>query len=333
MRQLLNVLAATVLLSGPGLSSPPSSGPGNRNAHAMIFDERRQAILLFGGADASAVLADLWEWNGASWRALDLQGPAPRTFPAFAWDAARGEGVLFGGRAVLFGRDGQRNTFLSDTWLLRENGWHRAGNDGPPPRSEAGVAYDRHRRVVVLFGGYHDTGGRTTRLGDTWEWDGATWRMRSDTGPVPRSGVAMAYDERSRRVVLFGGNGGPRSDTWTWDGVRWSQLGTPATPGRFNSISAYDSVRQHVLRTTGWNGSERVRETWRFVEARWRLAAVGGPGARNHSAMAFDRRRGRMVLHGGHDGELVFGDTWEWDGRTWNERLSAPPQRRLENGH
>ena len=35
------------------------------------------------------------------------------------------------------------------------------------------------------------------------------------------------------------------------------------------------------------------------------------------------------VVHG----IVVFGDTWEWDGRTWIERLSAPPQPRVENNH
>jgi hypothetical protein len=45
--------------------------------------------------------------------------------PAFVWDAARGEAVLFGGRQVLFGREGQQDTCLSDTWVLRNDGWHR----------------------------------------------------------------------------------------------------------------------------------------------------------------------------------------------------------------
>jgi hypothetical protein len=143
----------------------------------------------------------------------------------------------------------------------------------------------------------------------------------------------MAYDQRLRRVVLFGGNGGPRSDTWTWDGVHWEQVNTPETPGRFNSIAAFDPVLQRIVRTTGWNGSERVRETVLFDGVRWLLGAPGGPSARNHSAMASDTRRNRLVLHGGHDGTLVFGDTWEWSAGTWTERASTQPERRQDNGH
>ena len=81
------------------------------------------------------------------------------------------------------------------------------------------------------------------------------------------------------------------------------------------------------------HGTARVKETWLFDGRSWLLRSTDGPGARNHSAIAFDRDRGRLVLHGGHDGTVVFGDTWEWDGRTWIERLSAPPQRRVENNH
>jgi hypothetical protein len=330
---VLQALTATTALAILVLVPPQSSGPGVRNAHAMVYDEQRDLTLLFGGADASAVRGDTWAWTGEHWQPLDVTGPSPRTFPAMAWDAARSEAVLFGGRRVLFGADGERDTFLSDTWVLRRDGWQSRAGSGPPPRAEAGMTYDRQRQVVVLFGGYNDTGGTITRLGDTWEWDGAEWRLRARIGPAPRSGVALAYDEQLRRVVLFGGNGGPRADTWTWDGVKWEPLNTPAIEGRFNSLAAYDSTRQRLVRTTGWNGRERVRETWLFENLRWRLVSNGGPRARNHSAIAFDRRRGRLVLHGGHDGDNVYGDTWEWDGQVWHDRVSVPQQRRADNHH
>jgi hypothetical protein len=299
----------------------------------MVYDELRKAVVLFGGADEAMVRGDTWSWDGAAWRPVGTAGPSPRTFPALAWDPVRGEAVLFGGRRVLFGPEGQGNACLSDTWVLRLDGWHPRAQSGPPPRSEAGVAFDRQRGVVVLFGGYDDAGGKITRLGDTWEWDGTAWQLRARTGPEARSGVSMAYDERLRRVVLFGGNGGPRADTWTWDGREWERVTTPETPGRFNAVAQYDSVRQRIVRTTGWNGAERVRETWLFDRTRWLLAASDGPSARNHAAMAFDRERSRMVLFGGHDGAFVFGDTWEWDGTRWTVRLSPQPIRRVDNGH
>jgi hypothetical protein len=308
-------------------------GPGVRNAHAMVFDPRRERVLMFGGADATSVRGDLWSWDGARWTLDPRSGPSPRTFPAMAWDAARGEAVLFGGRRVLFGTEKDRDTFLTDTWLLRTSGWHRAAASGPPPRAEAGIAHDPSRGVVVLFGGYNDAGGKTNRLGDTWEWDGSRWEQKADSGPSPRNGVAMAYDDGARRVVLFGGSGGPRSDTWAWNGRRWQAIVTNQVPGAFNSLIRYDAGHRQLVRTTGWNGRERVADTWILDGTEWRLATSEGPVARNHSALAFDAARRALVLFGGHDGERVFGDVWEWDGTRWQERLAITPEVRLNNGH
>ena len=288
---------------------------------------------MFGGADAARVRDDTWSWDGRRWSLESWRGPGPRTFPAMAWDAARGEALLFGGRRVLFGKEGERGTFLGDTWALGRNGWRRIDATGPQARAEAAVAYDAARGVVVLFGGYNDEGGASSRLGDTWEWNGARWTLRATDGPAPRSGAAMAWDARSGDVVLFGGSGGPRDDTWAWSGGRWRQVSTHETPGRFNSLAAYDAARGRIVRTTGWNGRERVRETWMLAGRGWSLLTTEGPAARNHSAIAYDSARGRMVLFGGHDGTNVFGDVWEWDGAAWRERVAARAQRRVENGH
>jgi len=49
--------------------------------------------------------------------------------------------------------------------------------------------------------------------------------------------------------------------------------------------------------------------------------------------MVFDRLRQRAVLFGGHDGENVFGDTWEWDGTAWALVASVPSEKFVDNGH
>src|SRR5262249_46321107 len=46
--------------------------------------------------------------------------------------------------------------------------------------------------------------------------------------------------------------------------------------------------------------------------------------------LAFDVLRGRTVLFGGIDGGgALIGDTWEWDGTNWAQRLptTSPPSR------
>ena len=39
------------------------------------------------------------------------------------------------------------------------------------------------------------------------------------------------------------------------------------------------------------------------------------------------------VTFGGHDGERVFGDTWEYTGDGWHPRAETEPRLRLNNGH
>jgi len=60
------------------------------------------------------------------------------------------------------------------------------------------MAWDAGRRRVVLFGGSDGS-----PLGDTWEWDGATWTQ--DESTVARAAHAMAYDGARGRLVVFGG--------------------------------------------------------------------------------------------------------------------------------
>lgn len=55
-----------------------------------------------------------------------------------------------------------------------------------------------------------------------------------------------------------------------------------------------------------------------------RVASTVSPAPRRHAALAYDARRGRVVLHGGEDDRgTVLSDTWEWDGVRWREILWA----------
>jgi len=300
----------------------------------MVYDTDRHQILLFGGADEVQVCEDTWRWDGTAhtWQFVTASGPGPRTFPAWAYDERNHEAILFGGNRVLFGTGQEKDSFLADTWLLRKDRWIRINAAGPDERAEAAIAYDRDRGRIVLFGGYRRMGEKTQRLGDTWEWNGNRWLKMAVTGPAPRNGAAMAYDQRRHRVVLFGGPG-PSNEMWEWDGHQWTRLQAGDVPGRFNPAMAYDGARHEVVRFGGWTGSTRANDTWVLRSGRWVLLEVAGPPARNHSAIVYDSDRDRVVLFGGHDGDNVFGDTWEWDGVRWTMVASVSPKKFVDNGH
>lgn len=328
---LLAAPAAAALATSASAQQPD---PGVRNAHAAVYDSRDHALLLFGGATATDVRADLWGWRAGSWQPSPATGPAPRTFPAMAYDSARDEVVLFGGSRVLFGDGTAAPAMLDDTWVLRGDEWIRVAGVGPGPRAEAAVAYDSRRGRTVMFGGWLTSpGGGVTRLGDTWEWDGRRWTRSSTSGPSPRSGAAMAWHPELEAVVLFGGSGGPLGDTWSWDGRGWTRLPIPPAPGRFNTVMAWDPSSQRLVRFGGWDGTGRTSDTWELREDGWALVQDTGPGARNHAVLVTAPDRGSLLLCGGHDGETVFGDLWERRDGRWTLLQSVPPKRRVSNGH
>lgn len=68
--------------------------------------------------------------------------------------------------SVYFGREG------SAAWMVVTPG-------GPPPRNVHGMAFDRAREVIVLYGGIHSP----ITYDDTWEWDGGGW-TQGGIGPA-----------------------------------------------------------------------------------------------------------------------------------------------------
>jgi hypothetical protein len=144
-------------------SGPPASLGGS-----MVYDSRRQVMVLFGGLDTTGrKLGDTWEWNAVRWTRVASNGPPARFGAGIAYDSRRGETILFGGVD-------SANTKLNDTWRWDGQNWSRAESAlVPPPRSEGYLAYDEARSVVVMFGG--EGVAVVPTLGDTWEWNGMRW--------------------------------------------------------------------------------------------------------------------------------------------------------------
>ncbi len=157
-----------------------------------------------------------------------------------------------------------------------------------------------------------------------------------------RNAHAMAYDSRRGRVVLFGGADEAKvcGDTWEWDGKTWTRVSDTGPGPRTFPAMVYDSVRQKVVLFGGNRvlfGKSPVEnrflnDTWEWDGQRWLQIQVEGPPPRAEAAIAFDARRGRVVLFGGHnhsrEGRNRLGDTWEWDGSKWMQIKTTGPSPR-----
>jgi len=160
-------LQSTTWTEVVGSNTPPA-----RQAHVMVFDEKRGRTVLFGGMGSGPMgqpppsLGDTWEFDGKSWTQRQVAGPSARNGAGATYDTRRDRVILFGGAGA--------TGFLGDTWSWDGAEWKKLSDVGPPPRAMGYLAYDKARDRVVLFGGRN--GYPNGDQNDTWEWDGTTWR-------------------------------------------------------------------------------------------------------------------------------------------------------------
>ncbi len=166
---------------------------------------------------------------------------------------------------------------------------------------------------VIISDSCHPANVVTSKVAKLTVKPGPQWVQRRTNGPPARAEHALAYDSMRRVTTLFGGNvldassdtPSEANDLWEWDGNRWTE-------------------RLPLDRQTGWlpdgRGGFKPQNTVR-------------PVARRQHAMAYDARRGRLVLFGGvtYDPlrfQVFLNDTWEWDGLNWHYRTSDGPAPR-----
>jgi hypothetical protein len=139
------------------------AGPGDRQSHALAYDEARQRVVLFGGAGSlftDTMRRDTWEWDGNSWTHRTDLGPGPLIWHAMGWGGSRV--ILYGG---LFSTPTMTGS-AAGTWDWDGTHWTLRQDMGPGARSLHAMAFDAIRGRPVLFGGRQDLGNSQN---DTWE--------------------------------------------------------------------------------------------------------------------------------------------------------------------
>jgi hypothetical protein len=304
------VILAVLLHAVASFQKPDAAAsPGPRRALALACDERRDCIVLFGGASDRA---ETWTLNGKAWTRLELRGPDARRGAAFVFDAKRGRCVLVGGSRG----DDPTSPCFDETWTFDGKEWTKSAVS-IGVRSHFACAYDRKRERVVLVGGMDPGTGKG--LDDVLEWDGASWSTSAVRAPGALFAPQMAYDEKSNVLVLTSSRPSDRKlTTWTFDGKAFSKVDEdgPAVILSGQSLATL-GPGGGVLLFGGFDTSP-VADTWTWDGKTWKKLDAHGPPARLAHALAYDRRRGRIVLYGGEDGKQTFDDLWEFGKGTWN---------------
>jgi Galactose oxidase, central domain/Kelch motif len=232
-------------------------------------------------------------------------------------------------------------TRRSPAALAADPAWEQLTSDGAPPpaRWDHTLAADDAGQQLLLFGG-RDAGGAP--FGDAWLYDvaGATWTPIDGDGPSPRFGQAVAVDQKTHRLYLFGGQSADAffNDTWQFEFEtrRWKQLdggAGPAPSPRYGLTGIVDG-RGHFLVSHGFTDDGRFDDTWSFdlKHKTWTdvSPAEGGvrPLRRCLHELVWNPMAKRMLLYGGCSsgyGPCPQGDLWSYDpaDRAWTE-LTPP---------
>jgi hypothetical protein len=160
-----------------------------------------------------------------------------------------------------------------------------------------------------------------------------TWTQRLlPTNPGDRPNAAAVFAHARGVTVLFGrgpdATGSYPADTWLYDGSTWTQASpTASPPGRGAHAMAYDFVRNRVVLFGGSGLAGAMDDTWEWDGSTWlRMSPAASPPARLGHCMAYDLRRDVTVLFGGttrSSGPGTLRDTWEWNGSTWTQVVTA----------
>jgi N-acetylneuraminic acid mutarotase len=182
---------------------PNGQGPPARLFHAAIYDERRDALIVYGGTDAGAFSADarafgdLWALSlqDLGWQRLHPGGgtaPDERFWAALAYEKKRGTYLLFGGH------DDQALGNRNDTWRYDPDAreWQRLGE---------GDSFNKQANAVCDF-----------------PPDFATIDAQA---PERRSAHSLVWSEACGHALLFGGKTdcGAIDDVWSFDGKHWQE--------------------------------------------------------------------------------------------------------------
>jgi hypothetical protein len=175
----------------------PSHLPAAALDPQLDYDPIQNQVVFTAWPGSSDQLICRWAWTGQDWEETCLpSAPSARYGQAFAFDAARNQAVVFGGRDA---RPDSHSDYLTDTWTGGAEGWTQVQAVLPetqtPPRSTVICA-----TILNEKGGV----GRLSSLVSS----------------------RLVYDAARARMLLFTQNREepPRFVQWAWETDHWQEL-------------------------------------------------------------------------------------------------------------
>jgi len=311
----------------------------------MAYDIESDITIIYGGwkTPEPYELGDTWSYDFNNDTYTNM---TPSVSPPFLevggmeYDSQSDRMVMFGGLT-----DFNNYIVVNETWTYdyNTNTWeNKTSGAAPSPRASIGFAYDSESDRMILFGGENGT----TKFNDTWAYDleSNTWeKMNPAVVPGARMLSAMAYDEESDRVILFGGReDGPDkiANTWAYDynTDSWQELSPSTQPPWLRAHDmTYDNESDTIVLYGGSNIDDLAQgDTWLFDynTVTWTKASpYESPSPRLRENLVYDYESDITISFGGADagfyiGQIITTDlTWVYDVNADNwTKMSARPE-------
>ncbi|MBL8750253.1 MAG: hypothetical protein JNK78_13890 [Planctomycetes bacterium] len=214
--------------------------------------------------------------------------------------------------------------------LPAQNPWVKITPTASPGARRAGaMGFDGTANRMIIYGGLTQTPSQI--LGETWSYNGTTWQLLTTAGGQPRWGHQIVRIPTLNRLLTFGGRSPAittlANDTSQWTGSAWTPVVTVHAPTpRFRYGLAYDTLRNRAVLFGGRSSLGSIGDTWEFDGTDWtHITTEHSPAPREDMLVRFDAALNRTILFGGYDADLdiLYGDTWQFDGVDWKQVLPA----------
>jgi hypothetical protein len=241
-------------------------GPGSRSLSAAAQNSRSNNVYLFAGlgkGNYEDMKSDLWEFDGEKWKLLSINPIGTRDHHEMVYADHMDSFIVYGGLD-------SRRVYDSTTWVLKNNRFTPHIIPGPGARYHFAMAYDKARKVVVLYGG-----GKENRRDELWEFDGTKWsKIIQENNPGKKIWHSMIYDENRKTVLLHGGDSSGM--TWSWNGKEWKVVAQNGPMGLLIALG-YDANRKTVVAYGGGGENNTLlSELWELQSQKWTRVSENG---------------------------------------------------------
>jgi hypothetical protein len=216
----------------------PTHSPAQTARTGPVFDPTANAVVVFDFHPLGQT-GTVWKWTGSDWEArsfpwveLGSNGAVARRpdAPGLIYQQlgvgptcdTEASGYRVGDHGITFNctKGTKGSSYTVTTWSWDGNRWTQLLPAHAPATWVPALATMTADRSVVLV--------EPSTEGTTWIWRDGDWHAIVQT-VHPNSRIkSLAYDEKHRRVVVFGGvfDAFPRdysSETWIWNGQEWAE--------------------------------------------------------------------------------------------------------------